>query len=86
MRRHHAGASSVSGTGQQRRVGRAAAVCDEACAGWSTSSVHRLTCFLILRGVERGDIGLRAELHAGRLARPLDDHAIIAVQLFQKPS
>ena len=45
-----------------------------------------MTCFLILRGVERGDIGLRAELHAGRLARPLDDHAIIAVQLFQKPS
>jgi hypothetical protein len=35
---------------------------------------------------ERGDISLHAELHAGRLARPLDDHAIIAVRLLQKPS
>ena len=42
--------------------------------------------FLVLRGVERGDIGLHAELFAGRLARPLDDHAVIAVQLLQKPS
>ena len=84
MLRHQAGASSVSGTGQQRRVGRAAAACDEACAGWSTSASADL--FLILRGVERGDIGLRAELHAGRLARPLDDHATIAVRLFQNPS
>ena len=48
--------------------------------------VNRLTCFLILRGVERGDIGLHAELHAGRLARPLDDHAVIAVRLLQEPS
>ena len=38
------------------------------------------------RRLERGDIGLHAELHAGRLARPLDDHAIIAVRLLQKPS
>jgi hypothetical protein len=42
--------------------------------------------FLTRRGVERGDIGLHAELFAGRLARPLDDHAVIAVQLLQKPS
>ena len=46
----------------------------------------RLTWALTLRGVERGDIGLHAELHAGRLARPLDDHAVIAVRLLQKPS
>jgi hypothetical protein len=46
----------------------------------------RLTWVLTLRGVERGDIGLHAELHAGRLARQLDDHAVIAVRLLQKPS
>ena len=46
----------------------------------------RLTGFLTLGGVERGDIGLHAELHAGRLARPLDDHAVIAVRLLQEPS
>lgn len=36
-------------------------------------------------GGSAGDIGLHAELFAGRLARPSDDHAVIAVQLPQKP-
>ena len=49
-------------------------------------NVLRPTCVVTLRGVERGDSSLHAELHAGRLARPLDDHAIIAVRLLQKPS
>jgi len=49
-------------------------------------NVLRPTCFVTLRGVERGDIGLHAELHAGRLARPLDDHAVIAVRVLQKRS
>jgi hypothetical protein len=41
--------------------------------------------FLVLRGVERGDIGLHTEIFAGRLARPLDDHTVIAVRLLQNP-
>ncbi len=49
-------------------------------------TVTRADFCLTLRGEDRGDIGLHAELHAGRLARPLDDHAFIAVRLFQKPS